>query len=168
LSAAGDERSPESPRGYFEVSQPPPRGFAGEGSITNVEDYASYEIARGLFFRPVFASNLGLNFVTFPPNSGFPSHHHPEEQVSIVTQGSMEFAVGDLKRTVRPGDVIVVPPNVPHAGTTGTESCRLIDIFAPPRTGLLDVIAAADPVRGAGVERWWYDAGESGPGGELR
>lgn len=132
------------------------------GSITHVDDYATYEIAHGLFFRPVFAGNVALNFVTFPPSSGFPSHGHPEEQISIVREGTMEFEVGSMKRIVGPGDVIIIPPNMPHAGRTGDSVCRLIDIFSPARTGLLDVIASADPVRGADVDRWWYDADRPG------
>lgn len=154
------EASAGSPRGYFKTSEPVPAGGIVAGSITHIDDFASYEIARGLFFRPVFATNVGLNFVTFPPHSGFPRHRHPEEQISIVREGTMEFEVGESRQVVRPGDVIIVPPHVPHAGTTGEGLCRLIDIFAPARTGLLDVIAAADPVRGAAVDRWWYNDSE--------
>ena len=130
-------------------------GETAGASITHMDDLASYEIAAGLFFRPVFASNISLNFVTFPPHSGFPSHVHPEEQVSIVREGSMEITIGDRSQWVRPGDVIVFPPNVPHAGRTADEGCRLIDAFSPPRTGIKEVIASADPVRSSEVDRWW-------------
>ena len=126
-----------------------------------MDELDSYEIAAGLFFRPLFAENVSLNFVTFPPNSGFPSHVHPEEQISIVREGEMEFTVGEQTRRVRPGDVIVMPPNVPHAGRTQGQPCRLIDVFAPARSGIRDVIAEADPVRAAEVDRWWYDEGDA-------
>jgi len=128
----------------------------GQPSITHMDDYASYEIAAGLFFRPVFAESISLNFVTFPPNSGFPEHVHPEEQISIVREGEMEIAVGEIRRMVGPGDIVIYPSNVPHSGRTLDGGCRLIDIFSPPRTGIQDVIAEADPVRGADADRWWY------------
>ncbi len=124
-------------------------------SIVHMDDYPSYEIAEGLFFRPVFAQNMSLNFVTFPPDSGFPSHVHPEEQISIVREGEMEITIGDTARQVTPGDVIVFPPNVPHAGRTQDLSCRLIDIFSPPRHGMREVVSGANPVRSAEVDRWW-------------
>ena len=146
----GDSKS------YFELTGAESKSGGG-ASITHMDDLASYEIAEGLFFRPVFAENVSLNFVSFPPNSGFPSHIHPEEQISIVREGGMEIEIDGTWRRVRPGDVIIFPPNVPHAGRTEESSCRLIDIFAPPRTGIRDVIAAADPVRAADVDRWWYD-----------
>ncbi len=133
---------------------------ASGGTIVHMDDLDSYEIATGLFFRPLFGENVSLNFVTFPPRSGFPTHTHPEEQISIVREGEMEFTVGEITRVVRPGDVIVMPPNVPHAGRTLDEPCRLIDVFAPGRDGIRDVIAEADPVRAAEVDRWWFDDGE--------
>ena len=146
-----DEASPEE---YFDRSA---AGAGAGGSITHMDDLASYEIAAGLFFRPIFAENVSLNFVTFPPASGFPTHVHPEEQISIVREGEMEFTVGDETQLVKPGDVIHMPPNVPHSGRTFDAACRLIDIFAPARRGIRDVIASANPVRAAEVDRWWFD-----------
>lgn len=153
------DRTDSAAAGYFD----PGEGGAtngGSGSIVHMDDLDSYEIAAGLFFRPVFAKNVSLNFVTFPPHSGFPTHVHPEEQVSIVREGEMEFTVGEVTRIVGPGDVIVMSPNVPHSGRTLDRGCRLIDVFSPPRTGIRDVIAGADPVRAADVDRWWYDGNE--------
>lgn len=147
---------------YFQVEHPVEEGeYPSGASITHMDDYPGYEIAAGLFFRPVFASNVSLNFVTFPPGSGFPSHVHPEEQVSIVRQGEMEITIGDTARQVRPGDVIVIPSGVPHAGRTFERACRLIDIFSPPRSGIRDVIAGADPMRSADVDRWWDRPGDA-------
>lgn len=141
---------------YFEAPETTAGTIDASGaSITHMDDYPSYEIAEGLFFRPVFAENLSLNFATFPPHSGFPSHGHPEEQISIIREGEMEFTVGDITQRVGPGDVIVFPPNVVHEGRTFDVGCRVIDIFSPPRTGIKEVIASADPVRSADVDRWW-------------
>lgn len=146
---------PEDAESYFELSD---EVAVGSGSVTPVGELASYEIANGLFFRPFYAENISLNFVTFPPASGFPAHVHPEEQVSIVSEGTMEITIGEERFAVEPGDVIHFPPNVPHSGRTADSICRLIDIFSPPRTGIRDVIADADPIRDPNVDRWWYNA----------
>ena len=154
-SDSGNDDS-SATRPYFEIQDPEVGTIDASGaSITHMDDYPSYEIADGLFFRPVFAENLSLNFATFPPHSGFPSHGHPEEQISIIREGEMEFTIGDITRRVGPGDVIVFPPNVIHEGRTFDIPCRVIDIFSPPRTGIKEVIASADPVRSADVDRWW-------------
>lgn len=151
--SAGDERG--DARDYFDLAED---GRVGGGSVTPVDEMQSYEIAAGLFFRPFYAENVSLNFVTFPPDSGFPAHVHPEEQVSIVREGGMEISIGDEVFSVKAGDVIHFPPNVPHSGRTLDSGCRLIDIFSPPRTGIKDVIADADPVRTADADRWWYNS----------
>jgi quercetin dioxygenase-like cupin family protein len=75
--------------------------------------------------------------------------------MSIVREGGMEITVGDICRGVVPGDVIIFPSDVPHSGRTLDQSCRLIDIFSPPREGLRGVIAGANPLRSADVDRWW-------------
>lgn len=141
---------------YFELTGPTDGAYDDSGgSIIHMDDYPSYEIAEGLFFRPVFTENMSLNFVTFPPHSGFPSHVHPEEQISIIREGEMDITVGEITKRVKPGDVVIYPPDVPHAGTTYEVACRVIDIFSPPRTGIREVVASADPVRSADVDRWW-------------
>jgi len=57
----------------------------------------------------------------------------------------MEITVGNICRRVVPGDVVVFPSDVPHSGRTLEKACRLIDIFSPPREGLREVIAGANP-----------------------
>jgi len=159
-----DPQKPDAaPAPYFEVREAPAGSYDPSGaSIVNLDDYPRYEIAEGVVFCPVFGRNLSLNFVAFPPHSGFPTHVHPEEQISIVREGEMEITVGDITRRVVPGDVIVFPSDVPHSGRTSEHACRLIDVFSPPREGLREVIAGADPRRPADVDRWWRSS-ESPP-----
>lgn len=150
-----------APVPYFRVGEPPVGTYDPSGaSIVNMGDYPRYEIARGVVFCPVFGRNLSLNFVAFPPDSGFPTHAHSEEQISIVREGEMEITVGEITRRVVPGDVIVFPSDVPHSGRTLEQACRLIDIFSPPREGLREMISGADPVRPADVDRWWKPAAD--------
>lgn len=144
------------PAPYFALPEAPAGAYDPSGaSIVPMDDYPKYEVAEGVVFCPVFGRNLSLNFVTFPPHSGFPTHVHPEEQISIVREGEMEITVGDICRRVLPGDVIVFPSDVPPSGRTIDHSCRLIDIFSPPREGLREVIAGANPLRSADIDRWW-------------
>jgi quercetin dioxygenase-like cupin family protein len=58
-------------------------------------------------------------------------HSHPHEQISYIVSGSTDFVVGDKVFTVSPGDLIVIPANVPHGG--GSHTCRMVDFFAPKR-----------------------------------
>ena len=169
MAAADHDQEGTSPGAalpYFRLAEPKAGTYDPSGaSIVNIDDYPRYEIAAGVVFCPIFGHNLSLNFVVFPPHSGFPTHAHPEEQISIVREGQMEITVGEITRTVVPGDVIVFPPDVPHSGRTDDRECRLIDCFSPPREGLREVIATANPTRSADIDRWWDPSAGPRPAG---
>ena len=55
-------------------------------------------------------------------------HSHPHEQITYILKGETDFQVGDRQLTVHPGDIIVIPPNVPHGG--GSKACTMIDFFS--------------------------------------
>ena len=67
----------------------------------------------------------------------------------------MEFTIGEVAQIVKPGDVIIFPPDVPHSGRTFERACRIIDIFSPPRHGMKELIANANPMRPRDTDSWW-------------
>jgi quercetin dioxygenase-like cupin family protein len=130
----------------------PDRYFAGEesaqsgggGTFVAWDALDAIEMAPGLEFRPVVGLNVMVNFVRFAPHTEAPRHWHDEEQISFVLEGELEFEVGDEKRVVGRGEAIVIPPNVPHAARTHEGTCLEVDVFHPPRRGVLDAIGAAE------------------------
>jgi quercetin dioxygenase-like cupin family protein len=59
---------------------------------------------------------------------------HPEEQVSYVISGKVEFRIGDDKTQIcGPGDIVVIPGNVPHEGHF-VEETKMLSIFLPAAT----------------------------------
>ena len=121
---------------------------AGEGRIVQWDGIDPIEMLPGLRFQPVLGDRLMVNFVHFDPNTEAPEHWHDEEQISFVLEGEFEFEVAGEKRTVRRGEAIVIPPNVPHAARTFDESCLEVDVFYPPRKGLLDAMGVSDSESG--------------------
>ena len=66
-------------------------------------------------------------------------HHHPHEQFGYLLRGQLHMVVGDEERTIAPGDVWHVPPNVEHGGQiVGDENIVFLDVFHPARQDLLD------------------------------
>ena len=60
--------------------------------------------------------------------------HEENDQISTLLDGEMEFALGDEKLIVRPGEVVFVPAGVPHATrVTAGMNATAIEIFAPAR-----------------------------------
>jgi unsaturated pyranuronate lyase len=64
------------------------------------------------------------------------AHKHPHEQVVLMIKGTMNFRIGNEKRTMTPGDVAVIPGGVEHEGTFPEDS-EVIDFFAPVREDFL-------------------------------
>ena len=69
-----------------------------------------------------------------------PQHSHHNEQITYITQGALHFklgADGDREVTVRAGEVLVIPPHLPHSAEA-LEDTIDIDIFSPPREDWLN------------------------------
>jgi unsaturated pyranuronate lyase len=64
------------------------------------------------------------------------AHQHPHEQIFWVLKGTMEFRLGDEKRTCRVGDMGVIPGGVEHEAWF-PEDTEVIDVFSPPREDFL-------------------------------
>ena len=66
---------------------------------------------------------------------------HPHEQFVWMVKGTMDFRIGNEKRTMKPGDVAVIPGGVEHEGYFPEDS-EVIDFFAPVRE---DFLSGAPP-----------------------
>ena len=79
-----------------------------------------------------------------------PTHSHESEQLSYIVEGALHFhlgADGAEEQTVRTGEVLVIPSNLPHSAEA-LEDTYDLDFFAPRRE---DWIAGDDAyLRGAG------------------
>jgi quercetin dioxygenase-like cupin family protein len=126
---------PERP--YFDQAGEP---SGAPGRFIRVDDLDPLVVLPGLEFRPVATDTVLTNFVTFEPNAPAPVHHHVEQQIAIVLSGELRFTVGDETRAMHAGDCVVIPPNVPHGGTSGPEGCTVLDVFTPPRAAIVDLM----------------------------
>jgi quercetin dioxygenase-like cupin family protein len=61
-----------------------------------------------------------------------PRHSHVNEQFTYIVSGAMKLIFDDGEVLLRPGDVIVIPPHVPHAAEAMEETLDM-DFFVPRR-----------------------------------
>tara|TARA_R110000850_G_scaffold129227_5_gene249088 strand:- start:27836 stop:28831 length:996 start_codon:yes stop_codon:yes gene_type:complete len=66
-----------------------------------------------------------------------PMHSHYNEQVTLLLSGAAEVVSGDQRISLTAGDMLVLPPGVPHEYTF-TEDSIVIEFFAPRRQDWLD------------------------------
>jgi quercetin dioxygenase-like cupin family protein len=136
---------------------------AGPGRYVRIDAITPVEFVPGLGFRPVLGQRAMANFVDFAPGVEAPRHVHEEEQIVIVLDGEFTFDLDGDVRTMRRGDVAVVPSWVPHGAWTADSHCLEIDVFVPPRESLLKLAEAQ--AAGAG-EAAGQAVGEQEPGGQ--
>jgi quercetin dioxygenase-like cupin family protein len=104
------------------------------------------ELIDGLTFQPAMGQNVLANFVTYEPNSVAPMHVHVEEQVVIVIDGEFEFTLDGEVKTMKAGDIAIIPPWVPHGAKAGANGCRQVDVFTPARSTLVGIAHRVPPV----------------------
>ena len=128
---------------YF-AGNPAAQG-TGKGTFVAWDALDPIEMVPGLRFQPVVGDRVMANFVSFEPHTEAPLHWHDEEQISFVVDGELEFEIAGEKRVLRRGEAAVIPSNVPDAARTYEGSCLEVDVFHPPRRGILESMGLAEP-----------------------
>jgi quercetin dioxygenase-like cupin family protein len=66
-----------------------------------------------------------------------PRHAHENEQVSVILSGALLFKFDGHEVTVRTGEVMQIPGNLPHSVEV-LEDAVAMDIFSPVRQDWID------------------------------
>ena len=59
-------------------------------------------------------------------------HSHHNEQITYILEGALKFWIDDKEIVVNAGEVLTIPPNMPHRAEALADTVDL-DIFNPPR-----------------------------------
>lgn len=88
--------------------------------------------------REILSSEGSVMVVKVTLAEGFAGDvdQHPEEQLTYILEGQVEFEVDGNKRMLNPGDTQYVPSNSKHQVKV-LEECVLLDVFTPIRKDLL-------------------------------
>lgn len=90
--------------------------------------------------RIITGDKLMIARMNFKDGFLVPLHHHIHEQVTQVLSGRMRFWLGENKDKVielGPGDVVVIPSNLPHEALM-IGDVEEMDAWSPPRQDWLD------------------------------
>ena len=72
--------------------------------------------------------------VSAKPGQGPPLHIHPYVEVAFTLEGRATITVGDEKREVEAGGIVVIPAGTPHRFVnSGDTVLRQIDVHASPK-----------------------------------
>jgi quercetin dioxygenase-like cupin family protein len=90
--------------------------------------------------RLISAERMMIAQVFLKKGDDVPKHSHHNEQISYVVTGKLRFALGEhgeREIIVGAGEVLVIPPNLPHAAVA-LEDTLDVDVFSPPREDWLN------------------------------
>jgi quercetin dioxygenase-like cupin family protein len=103
-------------------------------AFSNVSDLPPIKIWDGVVARAVEGAEATFTLIDLDPNTHVPEHHHLNEQTGLLLAGSMSFTIGDEKKEIEPGEMWVIPADVPHSVVSGPNGARLAELFSPPRS----------------------------------
>ncbi len=98
------------------------------------------EVNSSMKRRIVTGEKLMIARMNFKDGFLVPLHSHMHEQVTQVVSGKMRFWFGANKEQsmeLGPGDVVVIPSNLPHEALM-IGDVEEVDTWAPPRQDWLD------------------------------
>jgi quercetin dioxygenase-like cupin family protein len=80
----------------------------------------------------VVGQNVMLARVLLKKGCIVPEHSHHNEQITYILEGALKFGIEGKEIIVNAGEVLTIPPNMPHWAEALADTVDL-DIFSPPR-----------------------------------
>ena len=80
----------------------------------------------------VVGQNIMLARVLLKKGCIVPEHSHPNEQLTFIAEGALKFWINGKEIVVNAGEVLTIPPNMPHKAEA-LEDTVDFDVFNPPR-----------------------------------
>ena len=85
----------------------------------------------------IVGTNVMIARVLLRKGAHVPLHSHVNEQVTYILDGALKFVLEGKEVVVRAGEVLCIPPHVPHEAFALEDTVDL-DVFNPPRQDWID------------------------------
>lgn len=123
-------------------SSPRTEGVTLEGTVAQpkhaamrhwVWDEVEREVVNPLLERQlIVGQDVMLARLLLRKGCMVPTHSHINEQLSMIFSGALKFWIDGKEVVVRGGEVLTIPPHMPHQAEA-LEDTIGIDVFHPPR-----------------------------------
>ncbi len=82
-------------------------------------------VSRQIMKKP----NGNITLFAFDKGQSLTEHTSPFEAVVNIVEGEMEIKIGGEPHTVNEGEMIILPPNIPHALTAQQKTKMLLTMI---------------------------------------
>lgn len=108
--------------------------MADQLHVLNWSEIPIEEVYPGITRQIVQGKRQTLVRYVYQPGSIFPVHQHPQEQVTVVLSGEIEFEVAGEITRLRAGSVAIIPGDTPHgARVIGAAVVETLNNMSPRR-----------------------------------
>jgi len=108
-----------------------------EATHTKWNDIEVESLSSTIGRQLIVGTNLMVARVLLKKGARVPLHSHHNEQVTYILEGALHFFIDNKELTVSAGEVLCIPPHMPHEAIALEDTVDL-DIFTPPRQDWID------------------------------
>jgi quercetin dioxygenase-like cupin family protein len=88
------------------------------------------EVRPGIFGATVHTPDLTATLYRYDAGSSWETHSHPQDQMTFVVSGAIDFVVDDLPVRLAAGQLAALPGGVPHsARVPASEGAVSLNVF---------------------------------------
>lgn len=91
------------------------------------------EVRPGIFGATIHTAQLTATCYRYVPGSRWEEHRHPQDQITSVVAGEIDFIVDGQPVTLRAGQTAALPGDTPHAATAGEQGAETINVWTSRR-----------------------------------
>jgi quercetin dioxygenase-like cupin family protein len=105
------------------------------GSAMQVYEWDRVEkeqMSPALVRQVIHGENITVARLSLRKGCSVPEHSHHNEQISMIEKGALRFLVRGVEEVVKAGEVLHIPPHVPHSAEALEDSIA-VDLFSPIR-----------------------------------
>jgi quercetin dioxygenase-like cupin family protein len=109
--------------------------MAAQARLHRWQSMAKEELSPSIGRKMITGERMMIAQIFLKKGSVVPRHQHENEQITYILEGALRFhlgADGAEEVIVRAGEVLTIPPNLPHTAEA-LEDTLDVDIFDPPR-----------------------------------
>lgn len=92
------------------------------------------EVRPGIHGATVHTPQLTITYYRYEPGSSWEEHRHPEDQVTSVIEGEIDFTVAGELVHLQAGELAALPGGVPHSAQVGEREVRTLNVYTSRST----------------------------------
>lgn len=109
----------------------------GKPTYTRWQDIEIEKMSSHIGRQFLVGTDMMLARVLLKKGAHVPLHSHLNEQIAYILEGSLKFVIDGKEIIVGAGEVLCIPPHVPHEAFALEDTVDL-DVFSPPRQDWID------------------------------